>query len=211
MSAIETTTHAATLMHLFDARRSTRQLAPGAFPPDFVADLHAAVQRVPSAFNAQPWRIVLLRERNAAFWDHIVDTLAARLEGDRRERYLRRAENLRYGGMTLLIFEDAARATPRDGLSAGEARDQAAQSIGMAQFALWLTITAHGLTTSLQHWHALIEDAALAFVRLPSEVFRLVAFMPVGASDEDPVPRWETDGGFTCEQISREMLGGGGL
>lgn len=138
------------------------------------------------------------------FWNVIVETLTIRLAGDRRDRYLRRAANLRDGGMTLLIFEDVARATPQDGLSADEARDQAAQSLGMVQFALWLTITAHGLSTSLQHWHALIEDVACAFVGLPSDSFRLVAFMPVGASGEQPTPRWESDGGFACEQVSRE-------
>jgi len=203
VSAIETAEHTAALMHLLDARRSTRRLTPGTFPPDFVADLQAAVRRVPSAFNAQPWRVVALRERNEAFWDLVEETLRARLEGDRCDRYLRRAEGMRSGGMTLLIFEDGARAAPRDGLSASDARDQAAQSLGMAQFALWLTITAYGLTTSLQHWHALIEDVSLAFVGLPAETFRLVAFMPVGASGEDPAPRWETDGGFAREHVSR--------
>lgn len=202
MSAIDTETHAAALMRLFDARRSTRRLVPAIFPPDFAADLHAAVRRVPSAFNAQPWRVVALQERNAAFWDVVTETLSVRLDGDRRDRYHRRVENMRHGGMTLLIFEDLARAAPRDGLSASEARDQAAQSIGMAQFALWLTITAHGLTTSLQHWHALIEDTALTFVGLPGEAFRLVAFMPIGVSGEDPTPRWESDGGFTHEHVS---------
>jgi predicted oxidoreductase (fatty acid repression mutant protein) len=188
-------------MYLLDARRSTRRLTPATFPPEFAADLHAALRRVPSAFNAQPWRVVALQERNETFWDLIVETLGSRLDGDRRDRYFRRAENMRYGGMTLLIFEDTARAAPRDGLSASEARDQAAQSIGMAQFALWLTITAHGLTTSLQHWNALIEDVALAFAGLPAMAFRLVAFMPVGASGEQPAPRWETDGGFMREHV----------
>lgn len=206
MSAIETAQDAAILMRLLDARRSTRRLIPGIFPPELVADLRAAAQRVPSAFNAQPWRVVVLRERNEAFWDLIVETLTARLAGDRRDRYLRRAANMRDGGMALLIFEDVERATPQDGLSADEARDQAAQSLGMVQFALWLTITAHGLSTSLQHWHALIEDVARTFVGLPPDSFRLVAFMPVGASGEHPAPRWETDGGFACEYVSREDL-----
>ncbi len=206
MSTIARAEHAAALMHLLDVRRSIRRLTPGAFPPDFVADLHAALQRVPSAFNVQPWQVVALRERNEAFWDRVEATLRDRLDGDRRARYLRRAENLRSGGMTVLIFADVVRAAPRDGLSAHDARDQAAQSIGMAQFALWLTITAHGLTTSLQHWHALIEDVSLAFVGLEPETHRLVAFMPVGASGEDPMPRWETDGGFAREHMNWEGL-----
>jgi predicted oxidoreductase (fatty acid repression mutant protein) len=204
VSAIETTAHAAALIHLLDARRSTRRLTPATFPPDLLDDLHTAVRRVPSAFNAQPWQIVALTERHGPFWDMMEETLRTRLEGDRRERYLRRVSEMRSGGMTLLIFEDLARSAPRDGLSESETRDQAAQGLGMVQLALWLTITAHGLTTSLQHWHALIGDDCLAFVGLPQEMFRLVAFMPVGASGEDPAPRWETDGGFWREYGRRE-------
>ncbi|MGI8857845.1 MAG: hypothetical protein ACR2JW_19075, partial [Thermomicrobiales bacterium] len=97
----------------------------------------------------------------------IEETFTTRLDGDRRARYLARAGGMRDGGMTLLIFEDCARTAPRDGLTAEEARDQASQSLGMVQIALWLTITAHGLSTSLQHWHAIIEDVALDFVGLP--------------------------------------------
>jgi predicted oxidoreductase (fatty acid repression mutant protein) len=102
--------------------------------------------------------------------------------------------------MTLLIFEDRARSAPRDGLTAEEARDQASQSLGMVQLALWLTITAHGLSTSLQHWHAIIEDVALDFVGLPQGAFRLVSFMPVGARAEPLPPREEVVGRFSVER-----------
>lgn len=202
MSAITTTEQAIALATLLEARRSTRKLTPASFPPDFVADLAAVAGVVPSAFDTQPWRIVALRERNCAFWDRIEERITARLEGDRRARYLARADGMRHGGMTLLIFEDHVRTAPRDGFSSEEARDQAAQSIGMVQFAMWLTITAHGLSTSLQHWHAIIEDIALDFVGLPQETFRLVAFMPVGESVEPSVPRPEGIGRFSMEGVT---------
>jgi len=199
MSAITTTEQATAFAALLEARRSTRKLTPASFPPDFVADLAAAARIVPSAFDTQPWRIIALRERNTAFWDRIEETITARLEGDRRVRYLTRADGMRHGGMTLLIFEDRARTAPRDGFSAEEARDQATQSIGMVQLALWLTITAHGLATSLQHWHAIIEDSVLNFVGLPQEAFRLVSFMPVGEGAEWAASRPEAAGRFAME------------
>ncbi len=199
MSAITTTEQAITLATLLEARRSTRKLTPASFSPDFVADLAAAARVVPSAFDTQPWRIVALRERNRAFWDRIEETITARLEGDRRMRYLARADGMRHGGMTLLVFEDRALSAPREGFSEEEARDQAAQSIGMVQLALWLTITAHGLSTSLQHWHAIIEDIALDFVGLPQEAFRLVSFMPVGEGAELAASRPEAAGRFVME------------
>lgn len=202
MSTITATAWATSLATLLEARRSTRKLAPASFPPDFVTDLSAATHIVPSAFDAQPWRVVMLRERNAAFWDRIEETIVARLAGDRRARYLARADGMRYGGMTLLIFEDLARSAPRDGFSGAEARDQAAQSIGMVQLALWLTITAYGLCTSLQHWHAIIEDIALDFVGLPPGAFRLVSFMPVGEGAELVASRPEATGRFVTESVT---------
>ncbi len=194
---------AAAIATLFDLRRSTRKLDPATFPPALIADLAAATHSVPSAFNAQPWHVVVLQGRNAAFWDRIEEAFAARLVGDRRARYLARAAGMRRGGMTLLIFEDFARAAPRDGLTDAEARDQASQSLGMVQLALWLTITAHGLSASLQHWHAIvgagIEDVALDFVGLPSDGYRLVSFMPVGERAEPLPPREEAVGQFSAE------------
>ncbi len=199
MSPITATEQATALATLLQARRSTRNLTLASFPPDFVADLAAAVRVVPSAFDTQPWRVVALHERNSAFWDSIEETITVRLEGDRRMRYLARADGMRHGGMTVLIFEDRARSAPRDGFSGEEARDQAAQSIGMVQLALWLTITAHGLSTSLQHWHAIIEDRALDFVGLPQEAFRLVSFMPVGEGAELTLSRPEAAERFAME------------
>jgi predicted oxidoreductase (fatty acid repression mutant protein) len=103
--------------------------------------------------------------------------------------------------MTLLIFEDCARAAPRDGLLREEARDQASQSIGMVQLALWLTITAHGLSTSLQQWQAIadIENVAQDFVGLAPGEYRLVSFMPVGEHAEPLSPREEAAGRFSKE------------
>jgi len=199
VSTATMTPPAAAIAALFDLRRSTRKLDPATFPPTLIADLAAATHSMPSAFNAQPWHVVALQERNAAFWDRVEEAFAARLAGDRRARYLARAAGMRRGGMTLLIFEDVARAAPRDGLTDAEARDQASQSLGMVQLALWLTITAHGLSASLQHWHTMIEGVALDFVGLPSGGYRLVSFMPVGERAEPLPPREEAVGQFSVE------------
>jgi predicted oxidoreductase (fatty acid repression mutant protein) len=204
VSAATMTIPATAIAALFDMRRSTRNLDRAVFPPTLIADLTAATHSMPSAFNAQPWHVVVVQERNAAFWDTIEQAFAVRLDGDRRERYLARAARMREGGMTLLIFEDRARSAPRDGLTAEEARDQASQGLGMVQLALWLTITAHGLSTSLQHWHAIIEDVALDFVDLPRGAFRLVSFMPIGERAEPLPPREEVVGRVSVERATPE-------
>lgn len=173
------------------ARRSARCLHPGVFPPTIVEELKTVARFVPSSFDAQPWRVVVLAERNEAFWDMVSATIEVRLAGDRRERYLARATGMRDGGMTLLIFEDLALSMPRDKLTPEEARDQTSQALGMLQLTLWLHLTAHGLATSLQHWHEFLEDAALVFVGLPTDRFRLVTVMPIGHAAECPGPRAE--------------------
>lgn len=195
---------AASLLEAFANRRSVRQLMPGPVSDELIEDLIVAADLVPSAFDAQPWRVVILHDRHDAFWDVIERTIARRLDSDRRDRYLARADAMRCGGMTLLIFEDVALAGPRDNLTHEEARDQASQSLGMLQLALWLTLTAHGLVTSLQHWQWLMEDVALAFVGLPAEGFRLVTFMPVGCATEPPVPRTARRSRVSLESTRRD-------
>ncbi len=143
----------------------------------------------------------MLQERNADFWEVVTATIAQRLDGDRKERYLARAAGMRDGGMTLLIFEDLALSAPREGITPEDARDHASQALGILQFTLWLTLTAHGLATSPQHWHEFLEDAALSFAGLPTEGFRLVAFMPVGQRAEPPGPRAEL-----ANRVSREVV-----
>lgn len=176
---------------MLQERRSARRLLPGTFPAALVAELASAARLVPSSFDAQPWRVVALQKRNADFWELVTATIEARLEGDRRDRYLARAAGMRSGGMTLLIFEDLALSAPRDKLTHEEARDQTSQALGMLQFTLWLSLTAYGLATSPQHWHEFLEDVALSFAGLPESGYRLVAFMPVGRAAERPGPRAE--------------------
>jgi predicted oxidoreductase (fatty acid repression mutant protein) len=182
-------------------RRSARRLLPGAFPATLVEELASAARLVPSSFDAQPWRVVVLRERNVDFWELVTATIEERLEGDRRDRYLARAAGMRDGGMTLLIFEDLALSAPQDRLTPEEARDHTAQSLGMLQLTLWLSLTAHGLATSPQHWHEFLEDVALSFAGLPEEGFRLVAFMPVGRAAESPGPRAEPASRVSLEVV----------
>lgn len=182
-------------------RRSARRLLPGTFPATLVEELASAARLVPSSFDAQPWRVVVLHKRNADFWKLVTATIEERLEGDRRERYLARAAGMRDGGMTLLIFEDLALSAPRDRLTPEETRDHTSQALGMLQFTLWLSLTAHGLATSPQHWHEFLEDIALSFAGLPEEGFRLVAFMPVGRPAELPGPRAEPASRMSLEVV----------
>ncbi len=186
---------------MLQERRSARRLLPGTFPAALIEELASAVQLVPSSFDAQPWRVIVLHKRNVDFWELVTATIEERLEGDRRDRYLARAAGMRDGGMTLLIFEDLSLSAPRDRLTPEEARDHTSQALGMLQLTLWLSLTAHGLATSPQHWHEFLEDVALSFAGLPDKGFRLVAFMPVGRPAESPGPRAELASRVSLEVV----------
>ena len=87
------------------------------------------------------------------------------------------------GGMTVLSCEDCARAAAREGLTAEEVRDQASQSLGMVQLALWMTITAHGLSASLQRWHAIIEATVRRFRPIVlTALAAILAMIPLSGS-----------------------------
>ena len=45
----------------------------------------------------------------------------------------------------------------------------------MVQQSIWLTLTAEGLVTSLQHWDWMLQEPLAEFLGLPSERYRLVA------------------------------------
>lgn len=193
---------------LLESRRSVPHVQPGFFPASVFADLEIAVSFVPSAFNAQPWHVIIAHERNGEFWDRVTEAITERLDGDRRDRYLTRAENMRHGGMTLLIFEDLVRSAPQDGVTAEDARDHAVQALGMLQIVLWLTLSSYGLSASPQHWHWLLEDIALAFAGLPDDGFRLVAFMPAGRPARQAGPRAPGVNRVSREQVGADLVDG---
>ena len=174
------------LVALLEWRRSIRRLRSGPFPAQLRARLAEAVRLTPAAYNLPPWRLVLLHERRAAFWDLFAAAVDERLDGERRERYHERIGGFRDGVAVAVFFEDttvAARIAQAWQIGERQADAFVQQGIGMAQLSLWLALTAEGLVTSLQHWDWLLEDRLAAFVGAP-EGFKLAAVMPIGYAAE---------------------------
>jgi predicted oxidoreductase (fatty acid repression mutant protein) len=178
----------AELVSLLERRRSIRRLRRGPFPAQLRELLMEAVRLTPAAYNLPPWHLVLLHERRAAFWELFAEAVDARLDGERRARYLERIAGFRDGVAVAVFYEDttvAARIAHAWQISERQADAFVQQGLGMAQLSLWLALTAEGLVTSLQHWDWLLEDRLGAFVGAPEE-FRLAAVMPIGYADEPP-------------------------
>src|ERR1700710_2531844 len=88
MATIAQVDHAAANAYLDNVkqRRSIRTLTDGPVSDATIRTIMEAGRWSPSSSNTQPARMVVVRERHAALWDFIAETLATKLEGDRLER-----------------------------------------------------------------------------------------------------------------------------
>ncbi|MFM9107107.1 MAG: nitroreductase family protein [Chloroflexota bacterium] len=187
---------------LIERRRSIRKLAAGDLPPDAIAALTAAIERSPASMSTTPWRIVLLRDRRAEFWNLVEQAFREHFTGEKLERSLARLEGFRPAALVALVYEDLeVRAfLEAKGMPADTAVDFNLQGLGIVQHAIWITAASLGLGASLQHWNAQIEQPLAAFLGLDPARWRLIAQMPIGVPAETPGPRkpdrdpgWELD------------------
>lgn len=142
-----------------------------------------AVKYVPSSFNSQSARVVVLfNEESDKFWEITKDALRkvvpAANFGDTEQKI-----NMFKGGFgTVLYYEDQAVV---EGLQSNFAlyADNfpvwSNQSSGMLQFVIWSALSELGLGASLQHYTELIEEDVKKAFNVPAS-WRLIAQMPFG-------------------------------
>ena len=145
---------------------------------------------VPSAFNSQSTRIVLLRGMaHRRFWDKVCERISEIVPVEAFEKSRRKIEHSFASGVgTLLFYEDDAvvdelkQAFP---LYADAIPLYSQHSSAMHQMVMWLLLTGEGLGASLQHYDALVAEDVRAMFRLPVS-WRLVAQMPFGHATDTP-------------------------
>ncbi len=141
------------------------------------------ILHVPSAFNSQSGRVVLLfGENHKKLWSITEETLRkivpAAAFGPTKEKIASFAA----GHGTVLFFDDTvitdsfAERFPK---YKDNFRSWADQANGMLQFSVWTLLEAEGLGASLQHYNPLIDDEVKTQWELPSS-WRLIAEMPFG-------------------------------
>ena len=142
------------------------------------------LMHVPSAFNSQSSRIVLLLEKaHHRFWQIVKDTLQAQIPADvfsRTEKKINHSFASGYG--TLLFFEDRSVAqmmAQKFPTYASYFFPWSQQTSAMHQLALWCMLEDRGLGASLQHYNPLVDEAVRQEWELPS-TWELVAQMPFG-------------------------------
>lgn len=142
-----------------------------------------AVKYVPSPYNMQSQRaVLLLNEPHHKFW-HIVETELAKIApaatfGKTKAKLANFAN-----GVGTILFFDATEVTEDFGNQNPLYRDTfrlwAEHGNAMLQYSLWLELASHGLGASLQHYNPVVDQATKAAFNLP-ESWKLIAQMPFG-------------------------------
>ncbi len=150
--------------------------------------LEHAVTHVPTAFNSQLTRaVLLLGQKHRRLWEIVKQTLAKMLPAERFAETEQKIDTCFASGYgTVLFFSDTdvtrnlmeRFAAFKDNFPIWE--DQAA---GMLQYAVWSLLAAEGMGASLQHYNPLIDDQVKAELGIPAS-WKLTAQMPFGKALE---------------------------
>lgn len=179
-----------TFVELAEKRRSVYALGTDSkyTQKDIEARIREVVKQVPTAFNSQTTRIVVLfDEASTKFWDHIYDVQKNVLEGGMVDWMNGVVTGAKNGIGTVLFFEDrdAVKEMPAQG-----AREEAYKqnNNANAQYGVWLALAEMNLGASLQHFNVGYEQgfdkATKAMFNLPAS-YEMIAQMPFGSIEQE--------------------------
>lgn len=154
---------------------------------EIVATIKETQKDVPSAFNSQTSRLVVLNgEANTKFWDLILKVQEEVLDQGTWDFMSPIMHGAKNGIGTVLFFED------RDAIATMPTQGQRTEAYKQnnsanSQYATWLALAEMNLGGSLQHFNVGYEQGFDKAVRemfnLP-ESFELVAQMPFGSIEQ---------------------------
>lgn len=152
--------------------------------------LHQAVKHVPSAFNSQTTRIVLLQgEEHQKLWAIVKQTLKDMLPEEVFAKTEEKVDkSFANGHGTVLFFEDTEvveKFMTTYPLYAENFKTWAQQTSGMHQFVVWTMLEDLGFGASLQHYNPLIDEKVQHEWHLP-KTWKLMAQMPFGMPTSAP-------------------------
>jgi len=151
--------------------------------------LSFAVTNVPSAFNSQSTRVVLLlKEQHTKLWSIVKETLRKIVLSESFGATEQRINSFSAGYGTILYFEEQniiKSLQEKFPSYAGNFPLWSEQTSAMHQFAIWTLLESTGFGVSLQHYNPLIDEEVKQTWKLP-ESWRLVAQMPFGKPIQEP-------------------------
>lgn len=156
-------------------------------------NLAEVVKNVPSAYNVQSARVVLLLgEQHQKLWQIVQDSLYPLVPPEKRaatESKIQESFAAGYG--TILFFEDTEALEDMQNkfpLYNDKFSIWAEQANGMLQYAVWTMLAAAGIGASLQHYNPLIDEKVKQTWKLP-EFWQLKAQMPFGGIKTPPTDK----------------------
>jgi predicted oxidoreductase (fatty acid repression mutant protein) len=157
---------------------------------EVVHAIRAAVKHVPSAFNSQTTRVVLLLgDEHLKLWRIVKDQLRPLVPAEHFHKTEEKIDgSFACGHGTILFFEDHAIVTKLEEQFPTYKHNFATwsqQTSAMHQFAIWTMLEDLGLGASLQHYNPLIDEEVRRTWHLP-ETWTLVAQMPFGTPTAEP-------------------------
>ncbi|WP_295937275.1 nitroreductase family protein [uncultured Alistipes sp.] len=173
-------------------RRSHYALAPESPIDDVQIEeiVRFAIKHVPSAFNSQSTRaVLLLHEHHEKLWQIVKRTLRAIVPEDTFPRTEEKINNCFAAGYgTVLFFEDEniVRGLQQSFPTyAGNFPVWSEHTSAMHQLTIWTMLEDAGFGASLQHYNPLIDNDVRREWNLPAE-WRLIAQMPFGLPIAQP-------------------------
>lgn len=143
-----------------------------------------AATHVPSAFNSQSARVVILfGKESGKFWEMVKDALRKIVPAEQFPKTEDKIDGFNAGWGTVLFFEDQAvvKQLMNDfSLYADNFPVWSNQSNGMLQFAVWTALQSEDLGSSLQHYNELVEEDVKKEWKLDPS-WKLLAQMPFGS------------------------------
>ncbi|GKU26214.1 nitroreductase family protein [Clostridium folliculivorans] len=148
-----------------------------------------AVKYVPSAFNSQSARVVLLLgAQHDKLWDITKEALRKVVPADQFSSTEEKINSFRNGYGTVLFFEDNSvveSLQKQFALYKDNFPVWSQQASGMHQFVVWTGLELEGFGASLQHYNELIEQDVKAEWRIPNN-WKLIGQMPFGKPTAEP-------------------------
>ncbi|MBL3539541.1 nitroreductase family protein [Aminivibrio sp.] len=148
-----------------------------------------AVKHVPSAFNSQSGRaVLLLGKSHDDFWSMVKESLRKIVPADKFAPTEEKIDGFGNGYGTVLFFEDTG---PVKNLQeqfpvyAANFPVWSDHASGMLQYIVWAGLESEGFGASLQHYAPVVEEDVRKKWDIPAE-WRLIAQMPFGVPVADP-------------------------
>jgi len=167
-------------------RRSIRKVRSGQIDDETIMEILEAGRWAPSPVNVQPWKLIVMKERNREFWDFVANVYVD------RPRALEDIARYRDCIFTILIYQDNRRVLNaiEEGqfgkMSAEMIAQWVAESMGCLEENLFLAVYNASLAASLQHKAGSLDGPIREFLNLPEDL-ELISIMPVGFADESGI------------------------